>query len=160
MSGKQKITPCLWFDGNAEEAVAFYTSVFEGSKVLHVARYGDGGPGPKGAVMTVVFELAGQRFMALNGGPRYKFSEAISLMVDCETQAEVDELWAKLGAGGQEIQCGWLKDSYGLAWQIVPSVLGIMMSNASPEQSTRLMRAIQGMVKPDIAGLQRAYEGH
>src|SRR3984885_3148533 len=119
----QKITPFLWFDNNAEEAVNFYTSIFKNSKILNIARYGDAGPGPKGAVMLVNFELEGQVFMPLNGGPQYTFTPAISLFVNCESQAEVDELWDKLTAGGTDVQCGWLRDKFGLSWQIIPKAL-------------------------------------
>jgi len=155
----QKIRPCLWFDGNAEEAVNFYVSVFKNSKILDVARAGDVGPWPKGSVAVMTFQLEGQEFMALNGGPQFKFTEAISLLVSCETQAEVDALWAKLGAGGKEIECGWLKDRYGLAWQIVPRILGEMMLDRDRVRSDRVMKAMMGMVKLDIAGLKRAYDG-
>lgn len=159
MFANQKIRPCLWFDGNAEEAVNFYVSVFKNSKILDVARAGDVGPWPKGSVAVMTFQLEGQEFMALNGGPQFKFTEAISLLVSCETQAEVDALWAKLGAGGQEIECGWLKDRYGLAWQIVPRILGEMMLDRDRVRSDRVMKAMMGMVKLDIAGLKRAYDG-
>ena len=159
MFANQKIRPCLWFDGNAEEAVNFYVSVFKNSKILDVARAGDIGPWPKGSVAVMTFQLEGQEFMALNGGPQFKFTEAISLLVSCETQAEVDTLWAKLGAGGQEIECGWLKDRYGLAWQIVPRILGEMMLDRDRVRSDRVMKAMMGMVKLDIAGLKRAYDG-
>src|SRR5216683_355967 len=135
MPGKQKITTFLWFDGNAEEAVNHYISIFKNSKVLNVARYGEAGPGRKGTVMTVHFQLDGQEFIALNGGPQFKFTEAISLLVNCETQAEVDELWRKLSAGGEEGPCGWLKDKFGLSWQIVPSALGKKMDIARLEQA-------------------------
>ena len=159
MFANQKIRPCLWFDGNAEEAVNFYVSVFKNSKILDVARAGDVGPWPKGSVAVMTFQLEGQEFMALNGGPQFKFTEAISLLVSCETQAEVDALWAKLGAGGQEVECGWLKDRYGLAWQIVPRILGEMMLDRDRVRSDRVMKAMMGMVKLDIAGLKRAYDG-
>ncbi|WP_426754662.1 VOC family protein [Myxococcus sp. Y35] len=154
----QKITPFLWFDGNAEEAVNFYVSVFKkNSKVLEMRRAGDTDAAP---VVSATFQLHGQRFMALNGGPHYKFSEAISLFVDCETQEEVDELWSKLlQGGGQPQQCGWLKDRFGLSWQIIPSVLGKMLGDKDPEKSRRVMEAMLGMVKIDIQGLQRAYDG-
>src|SRR5438105_7616136 len=123
----QKITPFLWFDGNAEEAMNFYTSIFKNSKIGRITRYGDAGPGPKGTVMSATFQLDGQEFMALNGGPEYKFTEAISLFVSCKTQAEVDDLWAKLSAGGEEGSCGWLKDKFGLSWQIIPDLLGKLL---------------------------------
>ena len=161
MFSKQKIRPCLWFDGNAEEAVNFYISVFGNSKILNVARAGDVGPWKKGAVAVTVmtFQLEGQEFMALNGGPQFKFNEAVSLLVNCETQAEVDDLWAKLGAGGKEIACGWLKDRFGLAWQIVPRILGEMMLDEDRERADRVMKAMMGMVKLDIARLKQAYQG-
>jgi predicted 3-demethylubiquinone-9 3-methyltransferase (glyoxalase superfamily) len=142
MSNKQKITTFLWFDGNAEEAANHYTSIFKNSKVLNVARYGDAGPGPKGAVMTVNFQLEGQEFIALNGGPHFKFTEAISLLVNCDTQKEVDELWSKLTAGGEESQCGWLKDKYGLSWQIVPAALFKLLQDRDPQKSKRVMEAM------------------
>lgn len=154
----QKIRPCLWFDGNAEEAVNFYTSVFKNSRVLDVARWGEGGPGVPGSVLTMTFELEGQGFMALNGGPAFKFTEAISLSVDCKSQGEVDELWTKLTAdGGEESQCAWLKDKFGLSWQIVPTVLGEMLSDPDPEKSKRVMEAMMKMKKIDIAKLEKAY---
>lgn len=155
----QKITTCLWFDNNAEEAVNFYTSIFRNSKVLEVARYGEAGPGPEGSVLTMRFQLDGVELMALNGGPVFKFTEAISLSVDCQSQAEVDELWEKLSEGGEIQQCGWLKDKYGLSWQIVPAVLGEMMSDPDPEKSNRVMEAVLKMRKLDIKALQEAYEG-
>jgi predicted 3-demethylubiquinone-9 3-methyltransferase (glyoxalase superfamily) len=131
----QKITPFLWYDGRAEEAANFYTSIFKNSKILNIARCGDAGPGPKGTVMTVTFQLEGQQFIALNGGPHYTFSPAISFFVDCETQAEVDELWEKLSAGGAEVQCGWLKDKFGLSWQIIPRALMDLMQDKDPAKS-------------------------
>jgi predicted 3-demethylubiquinone-9 3-methyltransferase (glyoxalase superfamily) len=154
----QKITPCLWFDNNAEEAVHFYTSIFKNSKVLNLSRYGEGQQMPEGTVLTITFQLNGQDFMALNGGPIFKFTEAISFCLDCETQAEVDELWEKLSTDGEESQCGWLKDKYGLSWQIVPSALGKLMSDPDPAKSQRVMQALMQMKKIDIASLQRAYE--
>jgi predicted 3-demethylubiquinone-9 3-methyltransferase (glyoxalase superfamily) len=154
----QKITPFLWFDDQAEEAMNHYVSIFPDSKVLNVSRYGDAGPGPKGAVMHATFQLAGQQFMALNGGPQFAFTEAISLYVRCETQAEVDELWEKLSADGKG-QCGWLKDRYGLSWQIIPDALGEMLQDRDPERAQRVMAAMLQMGKIDIAGLRRAYEG-
>src|SRR5512140_2850668 len=135
MSGTQKITTFLWFDANAEEAVSHYTSIFKDSKVLAVTRYGDAGPGPKGSVMTITFQLEGQEFTALNGGPQYKFNEATSLMVKCDTQEEVDRLWSALTAGGEEVACGWLKDRFGLSWQIVPSVFMKMIQDKDPARS-------------------------
>ncbi len=156
----QKITPFLWFDNNAEEAMQLYVSIFKNSKIGTVSRYGDAGPGPKGSVMLATFELEGQQFMALNGGPHYKLSPAISLYVDCKTQEEVDELWAKLTAdGGKEDHCGWLKDKFGLSWQIIPTVLGEMLSDKDPEKSQRVMKAMLQMGKIDIEVLKQAYEG-
>ena len=133
----QKITPFLWFNDQAEEAMNFYTAIFKNSKISSVSRYGEGGPGPQGSVMTATFELNGQEFMALNGGPLFTFTEAISFFVNCETQAEVDELWEKLTEGGEESQCGWLKDKYGLSWQIVPSVLGELLNDPDAEKSAQ-----------------------
>ncbi len=159
MPNIQKITPFLWFDRQAEEAANFYTSIFKDSKVHNVARYGEAGPGPKGSVMTVTFELAGQRFMALNGGPHYSFTPAISFFVDCETQAEVDELWDKLSAGGRQVQCAWLQDKFGVSWQIVPRALIELMQDKDPVKSQRVFKAMLEMKKIDIAGLQRAYRG-
>ena len=155
----QKITPFLWFNDNAEEAMKFYTSIFKNSKIGKVARYGDAGPGPKGTVMTASFSLEGQEFLALNGGPNFKFTEAISFVVNCETQKELDEFWERLSAGGQEIECGWLKDKFGLSWQIVPTILGKLMSGPDPAKSQRVMNALLKMKKLDIATLQRAYDG-
>jgi predicted 3-demethylubiquinone-9 3-methyltransferase (glyoxalase superfamily) len=157
MSNKQKITTFLWFDGNAEEAANHYTSIFKNSKVLNVARYGDAGPGPKGAVMTVNFQLEGQEFIALNGGPHFKFTEAISLLVNCDTQKEVDELWSKLTAGGEESQCGWLKDKYGLSWQIIPAALFKLLQDRDPQKSKRVMEAMLQMKKIDVGLLEIAY---
>jgi len=155
----QKITPFLWFDHQAEEAANFYVSIFKNSKILTVRRYGDAGPGPKGSVMTLTFQLEGQEFYALNGGPVFHFTEAISLFVNCETQEEVDELWLKLTAGGQESRCGWLKDKYGLSWQIIPTTLGEMLTDKDPAKAGRVMQAMLQMSKIDIAKLQRAYDG-
>jgi predicted 3-demethylubiquinone-9 3-methyltransferase (glyoxalase superfamily) len=157
MAVKQKITPFLWFDNNAEEAVNYYTSIFKNSKKLRVSRYGDAGPGPKGSVMTISFELDGQEFVALNGGPQFKFTEAISLVVNCETQKEVDEFWSKLSAGGQEIECGWLKDKFGLFWQIVPTPLFKLISDSDPKKANRVMEALLKMKKLDIAALEETY---
>jgi len=153
----QKITPFLWFDDNAEEAVNFYTSIFKNSRVGNVARYGEEGPGPQGKVMTATFQLAGQEFMALNGGPVFAFTPAISFFVDCQTQAEVDELWEKLSEGGEKGQCGWLKDKYGISWQIVPSVLGELLGDKDAEKSHRVMAAMLQMTKLDIEKLKQAY---
>jgi len=154
-----KITPFLWYDDNAEEAVNFYRSIFKDSKVGKVSRYGDAGPGPKGQVMTIEFELMGQKFTALNAGPQFKFTEAISFVVNCETQKEVDEFWEKLSAGGEKVQCGWLKDKFGLSWQIVPTELGKLISDSDPKKSQRVMKAMLQMNKLDIARLKQAYEG-
>jgi len=159
MASKQKITTFLWFDSNAEEAMEFYTAVFKHSKIFSVSRYGEAGPGPKGTVMVGAFELEGQRFLALNGGPRFKFTEAISLVIDCETQEEIDYFWEKLGAGGQTQACGWLKDKFGLSWQVVPSVLSELMQDKDPQKSKRVMEAVLQMVKLDIARLQAAHAG-
>ena len=155
----QKITPFLWFDDNAQEAVNFYTSIFKGSKIKNVSRYGDAGPGPKGTVMVMTFELEGQEFMALNGGPQFQFTEAISLVVNCKNQEEVDHYWNKLSKGGQEVQCGWLKDKFGLSWQVVPTILGELMQDKDPAKRERVMKAMLGMVKMDVEGLKRAAEG-
>ena len=153
----QKISPFLWFDHQAEEAARFYTSVFKNSRIGAVTRYGEGGPGPKGSVMTVAFELDGQTFTALNGGPLFKFTEAVSFVVNCETQQEVDEMWEKLLAGGKEVECGWVKDKYGLAWQIVPTVLMEMLQDRDAERKERVMQAMLKMKKLDIAGFEAAY---
>jgi predicted 3-demethylubiquinone-9 3-methyltransferase (glyoxalase superfamily) len=159
----QKITPCLWFDHEAEEAAKFYTSIFKNSKMGPVTRYGeagaDGAGMPKGSVMTVTFEIAGQEFVALNGGPIFKFSEAISLMVKCETQQEIDEMWEKLSEGGEEGPCGWLKDKYGLSWQIVSPVWDDMLRDKDAEKSERVMKAFLEMTKPDIKTITQAYNG-
>ena len=154
----QKITPCLWFDNNAEEAVNHYLSIFKNSKINKVLRCGDAGPGPKGSVLTIAFQLEGQDFIALNGGPIFKFNEAISLSVDCKSQIEVDDLWEKLSAGGQESRCGWLKDKFGLSWQVVPSALVEMLQDPDPEKSKRVMAAMMKMGKIDIAVLKQAYD--
>jgi len=153
----QKITPFLWFDYQAEEAARFYTSIFKNSKVETVTRYGESGPGPKGSVMTVAFQIEGQKFVALNGGPLFKFTEAISFVVNCETQAEVDELWEKLSDGGKKVECGWLKDKYGVSWQIVPIVLIEMLRDKDAEKSQRVMKAMLQMKKLDITRLEEAY---
>ena len=154
-----KINPCLWFNDQAEEAVNFYVSLFQNSKVINVARYGDGGPRPKGTVMTVVFQLNGQEFVALNGGPHFKFTEAVSFVVNCETQEEVDRFWEKLSEGGKKDRCGWLKDKYGLSWQIVPTILGELITDKDPRKAERVMQAIEKMDKLQIEGLKRAYQG-
>ena len=154
----QKITPFLWFDDQAEEAMSFYTSIFKNSKIGDVSRYGEGAPVPAGTMMSGTFQLEGQDFMALNGGPGFKFTEAISLFVDCKTQDEVDELWAKLSAGGEESRCGWLKDKFGLSWQIIPAALGEMLQDKDPEKAARVLNAMLQMGKIDIAGLKQAYD--
>jgi len=159
----QKITPFLWFDDQAEAAVRFYTSIFKNSKILNVARYTESGAKAsgrkKGSVMTISFRLNGQDFTALNGGPIFKFTEAISFVVNCKTQAELDHVWKKLSAGGRDIQCGWLKDKYGVSWQVVPEILGKLMSSQDPTKSQRVMQAMLSMVKLDIKKLKAAYEG-
>ena len=155
----QKITPFLWFDSNAEEAMNFYTSIFKNSKIGKVRRYGESGPGPKGSVMTATFQIEGQEFIALNGGPHYKITPAISFLVNCETQKEVDELWEKLSAGGETMQCGWLTDKFGVTWQIIPKALGKLLGDKDPQKSQRVVKAMMGMVKIDVEGLKRAYEG-
>ncbi|HET7205815.1 MAG TPA: VOC family protein [Terriglobales bacterium] len=155
----QSITPFLWFDKQAEEAANFYVSIFKNSRIKTVSRYGDAGPGPKGSVMVVSFEINGQEFTALNGGPQFKFTPAISFLVNCETQPEVDDLWEKLSQGGRKDRCGWLQDKYGVSWQIIPMTLGKLMSDPDRKKSTRVMQAMLQMDKIDIAGLERAYAG-
>jgi predicted 3-demethylubiquinone-9 3-methyltransferase (glyoxalase superfamily) len=159
----QKIYPCLWFDDQAEEAVNFYVSVFKNSKFGNIARYTEdtakASGRPKGSVLTVTFQLEGQDFLALNGGPEFTFSQAISLVVNCETQKEVDTLWEKLSEGGEKQQCGWLKDKYGVSWQIVPSVLGNFIVDKDAKRSERVLSALMTMEKIDIEGLRRAFEG-
>lgn len=155
----QSITPFLWFDNQAEEAANFYVSIFKNSRIKTVSRYGDAGPGPKGSVMVVSFEINGQEFTALNGGPQFKFTPAISFLVNCETQPEVDDLWEKLSQGGRKDRCGWLQDKYGVSWQIIPMTLGKLMSDPDRKKSTRVMQAMLQMDKIDIAGLERAYAG-
>jgi predicted 3-demethylubiquinone-9 3-methyltransferase (glyoxalase superfamily) len=152
----QKITPCLWFDTEGEAAAEFYTSVFTNSRIVEVARYGSAGPRPEGTVMTVSFELDGQRFVALNGGPEFTFSEAISFQVECKTQEEVDMFWSKLSEGGEEGPCGWLKDKFGVSWQIVPTVLPELLRDPDREKSQRVMQAMLGMKKIEIDELERA----
>ena len=154
MTPKQKITPFLWFDGQAEQAMNHYVSIFENSKVGSISRRGDAGP-----VFSCTFELDGQPFMALNGGPMFKFTEAISLFVSCETQAEVDDLWERLSAGGEQSRCGWLKDKFGLSWQIIPKALGELMNDNDPVKAGRVMQAMLQMTRIDIAGLRRAHAG-
>jgi predicted 3-demethylubiquinone-9 3-methyltransferase (glyoxalase superfamily) len=154
----QKITPFLWFDNQAEEAMNFYVSIFKNSKIVKVTCYGEAGPGPKGTVMSATFQLEGQTFYALNGGPLFSFTPALSLFVNCETQQEVDELWEKLSAGGKKERCGWLKDKYGLSWQIIPTALGEMLADKDPQKAGRVMQAMMQMGKIEIEGLRRAYE--
>ena len=153
-----KITPFLWFDGQAEQAANFYLSVFKNSRIISISRYGDAGPGPKGGVMTVEFELDGQRFIALNGGPQFKFTEAVSFSVECGTQEEIDHFCEELSAGGEQGPCGWLKDKFGLSWQVNPAILGKMLSDPDPKRSKRVMQAMLKMKKIDIEGLKKAYE--
>ena len=154
----QTISPFLWFDHQAEQAATFYVSVFRNSRITKVARYGDAGPGPAGSVMTVEFELDGQKFIALNGGPHFKFTEAVSFSVNCETQHDVDTYWDTLSAGGQPGQCGWLKDKFGLSWQINPTILGRLLADPDPKKARRVMDAMLKMKKIEIAALQKAYE--
>ena len=153
----QKITPFLWFDGKAEEAMHFYVSIFKNSKVVSVTRYGDAGPGPKGTVMSAIFQLEGQEFFALNGGPQFSFTPAISFFVNCRTQEEVDELWEKLSEGGEKNRCGWLRDKYGVSWQIIPSVLSELLQDKDAEKSQKVMKAMLQMGKIDIKSLKQAY---
>ena len=155
----QKITPFLWFDDQAEEAARFYVSVFRRSRIGTISRSGEAGPGPQGKALVVTFELEGQVFMALNGGPQYRFTPAISLLVHADSQEEIDDLWEKLSAGGRKDRCGWLQDKYGLSWQIVPKALGEMMSDPDPEKSKRVMQALLRMDKLDIEALRRAHRG-
>jgi predicted 3-demethylubiquinone-9 3-methyltransferase (glyoxalase superfamily) len=152
----QKITPFLWFDGRAEEAMNFYVSIFKNSKIGTVSRCGEAGPGPKGSVMSATFTLEGQEFMALNGGPMFTFSPAISFFVSCQTQAEIDDLWEKLSAGGEKSRCGWLKDKFGVSWQIIPSALGELLGDKDPAKSRRVMQAMLKMTKIDIEALRQA----
>lgn len=154
----QTITPFLWFDGNAEEAMNFYTSVFKNSKILNLNRYGEEGPGPSGSVMTASFQLNGQEFIALNGGPEFTFTPAVSFLIGCETQREVDELWEKLSEGGEKGRCGWLKDKFGLSWQVVPNGLGDLLAGDDPEKSANAMKAMLQMDKLDIERLREAYD--
>ncbi len=154
----QKITPYLWFDGQAEEAATYYTSILKNSRILDVKRFGAGGPLPEGTVMSVTFELEGLEFVALNGGPEFKFNEAISFHVSCQTQDEVDELWERFSEGGEKGPCGWLKDRFGVSWQIIPTALEELLSDPDPEKSSRVMKAMFGMSKIDIQGLRDAYE--
>jgi predicted 3-demethylubiquinone-9 3-methyltransferase (glyoxalase superfamily) len=154
----QKITPFLWFDGKAEEAMNFYTSIFKNSKIVNIMRYGEAEPGHEGTVMSTTFQLEGQEFIALNGGPQFTFSPAISFFVKCETQEEVDELWEKLSEGGENQGPGWLKDKYGLSWQVVPTILGELLNDPDPEKSQRVMEAMLQMGKINIKALKQAYE--
>lgn len=156
----KNISTCLWFDTQAEDAAQFYVSIFKNSRVTGISRYGDAGPGPKGQVMTVAFTIDGRDFLALNGGPHFKFTPAVSLIVNCDTQSEIDDYWAKLGKEGSPQQCGWLTDKFGLSWQIVPTALADMMTDPDAEKSNRVMGTIMEMVKLDIAELERAFEGH
>jgi predicted 3-demethylubiquinone-9 3-methyltransferase (glyoxalase superfamily) len=155
----QRITPFLWFDNNAEEAMNFYVSIFKNSKVMRVTRYGEAGPGPAGTVMTTEFELDGQQFVGLNGGPRFKFTEAVSFTVKCETQEEVDYYWEKLSEGGEKSRCGWLKDQFGLWWQVEPTILGELMADQDPAKANRVMEAMLKMDKIEIEPLKRAHAG-
>ena len=155
----QKITPFLWFNDNAEEAVNFYVSLFPNSRIVDESRYGEGGPGPSGSIMSMSFELEGQEFMALNGGPAFRFNEAISFMVKCRTQTEVDFYWEKLSAGGEEQPCGWLKDRFGVSWQIIPDALTQALSDPDPEKAQRSVQAMLQMKKIDIAAIERARAG-
>lgn len=159
MTEKQKIATFLWFDTNAEEAVNHYLSIFENSKVLSIARCGDVGPGPKGSVLTIKFQLEGQEYIALNGGPMFKFTEAISLLIYCDTQDEIDHYWSRLSAGGSESDCGWLKDKFGLSWQVCPRILLDMISDKDQNKSSRAMAAMMTMQKMDIKKLKDAFEG-
>ncbi|MDB4874006.1 MAG: hypothetical protein JWM41_452 [Gemmatimonadetes bacterium] len=154
----QNITPFLWFNDNAEEAMNFYVSIFKNSKVGRVSRSGGAGPGDKGPVVSVTFNLNGQEFFALNGGPHFTFTPAVSFFVNCETQAEVDDLWGKLTAGGEESRCGWLKDKFGLSWQVVPSLLGKLLGDPNPKKSASVMQAMMKMGKIDMRALQEAYD--
>jgi predicted 3-demethylubiquinone-9 3-methyltransferase (glyoxalase superfamily) len=152
----QKITPFLWFESHAEEAANFYTSIFRNSKILNVTRYGEGAPKPKGSVMTIAFELDGQKFMGINGGPYVTFNDAISFVVNCETQDEIDYFWKRLTDGGQEVRCGWLKDKYGVSWQVVPTALGELLTSRDAAKSQRVMNALMQMMKLDIETLRNA----
>jgi len=159
ISNAQKITPFLWFNDQAEEAMNFYTSIFKNSKIGRISRYGDAGPGPKGSVMSATFQLDGVEFYALNGGPYYSLTPAISFFVNCKDQEEVDFLWDKLSTGGKIMQCGWVTDKFGVTWQIIPTILGQLLNDPDPEKSKRVMQAMMKMIKIDIKGLQQAYEG-
>jgi predicted 3-demethylubiquinone-9 3-methyltransferase (glyoxalase superfamily) len=158
MATLTKITPCLWFDDQGEEAATFYTGIFQNSRILNVSHYGSAGPRPDGMVMTVTFELDGQEFMALNGGPEFTFDEAISFVVNCESQEEIDDFWTRLSAGGQEGPCGWVKDKFGVSWQIVPTLLDEVLRDSRSEEAQRAMKAMLGMGKIDLAEIQRAID--
>jgi predicted 3-demethylubiquinone-9 3-methyltransferase (glyoxalase superfamily) len=160
MTSAQKITPCLWFDFKAEEAVAHYLSIFKMSRIVSTTRYSKVGPGRAGAVMTILFEIDGQRILALNGGPQFKFTPALSLIVNCDDQAEVDALWEKLSEGGAPGQCGWLTDKFGVSWQVVPNVIPLMLQSADPAAVQRVMREVMSMKKLDAVRLQRAFEAN
>jgi len=155
----QKITPFLWFDGKAEEAANFYVSIFKNSKLGKISRYGDAGPGPKGTVMVATFQIEGQEFIALNGGPQFKFTPAISFVVNCETQKEIDDLWEKLSEGGRKDRCGWLVDKFGVSWQVVPTAMAKLMSDPDREKTSRVMQAMMQMDKIDLQRLQQAFDG-
>ena len=155
----QRITPYLWFEDQAEEAASFYTSIFKNSKINEISRYGEGGPGPAGSVMLVSFELDGQQFIALNGGPQFQFTEAISFVINCESQEEIDYMWDKLTEGGEESMCGWLKDRYGISWQVVPTALPELLNAPDPEAQQRVMEVFLKMSKIDLPTLRLAYEG-
>ncbi len=152
----QKITPCLWFDTQGEEAASFYTSLFKNSRIVDISRYGEAGPRPAGTVMTVTFELEGEEFIALNGGPEFTFNEAVSFQVNCESQAEVDEFWSRLSEGGEEGPCGWLKDRFGVSWQVIPTALNELLNDPDPERAQRAMKAMLEMSKIDIEALRQA----
>ena len=154
----QKITPYLWFDSNAEEAINFYVSIFENSEILAISRYGEAGPGPEGSVLTASFRLGEQEFLALNGGPHFTFTEAISFLIECTSQEEVDDFWGKLTEGGEPSQCGWLKDRFGLSWQVIPTILGEMLRDEDAGKAGRVMQAMLQMTRIDIAKLQEAYD--
>jgi predicted 3-demethylubiquinone-9 3-methyltransferase (glyoxalase superfamily) len=160
MSKLQRISPCLWFEGNAEDAVKFYLSVFTSGRIVETLRYGEGGHLPKGTVLTITFELNGQPFIALNGGPHHTFNDAISLHIDCDDQTELDTLWERLTAdGGKPVQCGWCKDKFGVSWQVIPIQLKEMLQSGDPERAQRVMQTMLKMIKLDIAELQKAYDG-
>jgi predicted 3-demethylubiquinone-9 3-methyltransferase (glyoxalase superfamily) len=155
----QKTRPCLWFDTQAEDAAKFYTSVFKNSEITEISRYGEAGPGPAGSVLTVAFTLDGDEYLALNGGPEFTFNEAVSFQINCDTQAEVDHFWNNLSDGGEEGPCGWLKDRFGLSWQVVPTALPRLLSDPDPERANRAMKAMLSMGKLDIAALEKAADG-